>query len=94
VEQQGATPPDELLEQVAKVFHVIDRPALRRSFLADPEGTLKQNGVDLGIFPEDLVDILADLSYEVLGIVARLNDFGCAHGLVMKTKGGVSVCFF
>lgn len=84
-----------MLDQLDAVLRVIHRPALRRSFLSDPEGTLREHGVDLTVFPESLVDVLADMSYEELSVVARLYDEGCEHQLVIgrKSDGGV-VCFY
>ncbi|HEX2027347.1 MAG TPA: hypothetical protein VHF25_05050 [Nitriliruptorales bacterium] len=89
----GASP--EIMDQLDAVLKTINRPALRRSFLSDPERILKEQGVDLEVFPRELIDVLADMSYDELSVVARLYDEGCEHRLVIgRTSMGGTVCLF
>ncbi len=81
-----ATP--EQLDQLAGALHVITQPALRRAFLANPLGTLQQYGA--GDLPEGFVNALADMTYEELGVVARLVSY--EEGVVIgQTLDGVSL---
>lgn len=85
-EQEPAT--QEQLDQLARALDVITRPVLRRAFLANPLGTLKQYGA--GDLPEGFVNALADMTYEELGVVARLVSY--EEGVVIgQTLAGVSL---
>ncbi len=87
--QEGRATP-EMLDQIGRALNVICRPALRRAFLANPWATLEEHGA--GDLPEGLVDVLANMTYEELGVVARLCD--CEHGYVIgMTLQGGKVCF-
>lgn len=81
-EQEFAT--REQLEQLGRALYVISRPALRRAFLSDPLGTLKEHGA--GDLPRELVDVLADMTYEQLSVVARLYDDECEAGLFIGRR--------
>lgn len=80
MEQQEMSDSD-MVEQVANVLEVIRRPALRRQFLTHPEQTLRDNGVDLDVFPTEMVDVLADMSYDELGVVAHLHEQSIRHNV-------------
>ncbi len=84
-DQELATP--EQLDQLARALHVISRPSLRRAFLSDPYGTLKEN--EAQDLPEVLVDVLADMSYEELSIVALLWQPEHGFGIGTMPDGGV-----
>jgi hypothetical protein len=51
---------------------VLARPTVRRSFATDPLGTLERTGIDVTAIPEGVLDTLADMSYEELGIVGSV----------------------
>lgn len=74
------------MDQLARALHVISRPALRRAFLSDPYGTLKENEAYL---PEELVDLLASMSYEELTVVARLWQPEHGFGIGTMPDGGI-----
>ncbi len=75
------------MDQLARALHVISRPALRRAFLADPHRILQEN--EAADLPEELVDILANMSYEELSIVARLWQPEYGYAIGTKPDGGV-----
>lgn len=83
----------EQLDQLARVLDVVARPALRRAFLANPMATLEQNGVNREIVPMGLIDVLAGMTFEELGVVARLVSYeeGIAIG---QRQDGVKLCGF
>jgi hypothetical protein len=63
---------------------VLVRPTMRRSFATDPLGTLERAGIEATAIPQGVLDTLADMSYEELGIVGSvaqsLVDSGIARG--------------
>ncbi len=86
--EERATPVQ--LDQLARILDVITRPALRRAFLANPMGTLERHGVNLDDVPTGFIDVLADMTYEELGVVARLVSY--EEGIVIgQTPAGVSL---
>jgi hypothetical protein len=51
---------------------VLGDAAMRKSFSADPLGTLERAGIDYGTVPKEFLDVLADMSYEELTVVSRV----------------------
>ena len=85
---------EELAAEFAKVARVVRRPALRKSFIVDPVGTLEREGVNLRVIPEHVVDTLAELSYDELGLVSRFNDTLVRSGLAVGKYPDTSVAEF
>ena len=72
--QQGQEYDSTAVSAVSRIAtEVLARPTLRKSFAADPVGTLERAGIDSGAIPDRLLDTLADLSYEELEVVSRVN---------------------
>jgi hypothetical protein len=71
--EQGQALSSADLEAVSRLAtEVLARPVRRKSFAADPLGTLKAAGIDEQALPGRLLDTLADLSDEELRIVGKV----------------------
>jgi hypothetical protein len=57
----------------AKLAELLRDPKQRKAFWIDPEGALEKAGVKPGDVPESVLEILRDLSYEELRVLARVN---------------------
>ena len=92
------TGPDEraaLVAELAKVVEIIGDPEQRKACAADTEGTLEIAGVNLDVIPGEVVDTLAGLSYEELGLLSRIGESFAGAGLAMgEFPKGMRVCFF
>jgi hypothetical protein len=60
-------------EALIKLSDLLAQPDARRSFLDDPEGTMRRYGVDPSDVPPALVDTLKSLSLEELEVISRVN---------------------
>jgi hypothetical protein len=60
-------------DAIAKLEQILSKGATRKSFANDPEGTLRDNGVDPADLPEDVYEVLSDLNHDELRAVARLK---------------------
>jgi hypothetical protein len=72
---------------------VLASAALRKSFAADPLGTLERAGIDIRAIPERILDTLAELSYEELGVVARVNQTLIESGIAAEPVGEPRIIF-
>jgi hypothetical protein len=93
--QKGPHERSQLVAELAKVIQVIEAPDQRKSFTENPTRALERVGVNLQIIPSEVVDTLAGLSYEELGLLSRICDGFARAGLVMgEFPDGGRVCFF
>jgi hypothetical protein len=53
---------------------VLADPQTRRAFADDPTGTLQRAGIDPEAVPGRLLETLTSLSFDELGVVARMNE--------------------
>jgi hypothetical protein len=95
VAQTGPAERSEQVAELAKVVEIIGDPDQRKAFAGDTEGTLEIAGVNLEIIPREVVDTLAGLSYEELGLLSRIGESFAHAGLAMgEFPDGGRVCFF
>jgi hypothetical protein len=73
----------EAISQIA--LKVLANTAVRKSFAADPIGTLRGAGIDPSSVPEQFLDVLADMSYEELTVVSRVSDSMIAADISITT---------
>jgi hypothetical protein len=76
------------VEQFAKFANLISSVHLRREFDRDPLATLAKQGVNVDALPEPVRDFLADLSFEELRLLARLQETMVGSGLSVPTAYG------
>jgi hypothetical protein len=67
---------------------VLADPEARRAFVNDPIGTLRRAGIDPESVPDPVLKTLTGLSFDELGVVARVNESLVDAGLVSQ-KGEV-----
>jgi len=79
----------EAISQIAT--RVLAETAMRKSFAADPMGTLERAGIDPDSVPEEVLDVLADMSYEELTVVSRLSDSMIGAGISIHS--GTDIVF-
>jgi hypothetical protein len=85
----------ELLAELAKVIQLIAAPDQRKSFTGDSRGTLEKAGVNLEVIPKEVVDTLAELSYDELALLSRIGESFARAGLVLEDlPDGGRVWFF
>jgi hypothetical protein len=81
--------------ELAKVVEIIGDADQRKALAGDTEGTLEIAGVNLEVIPREVVDTLAGLSYEELGLLSRIGESFADAGLTMgEFPDGGRVCFF
>jgi hypothetical protein len=73
----------EAISQIA--LNVLAKAAVRKSFAADPVGTLKGAGIDPDSVPEEFLHVLADMSYEELTALSRVTDSMINAGISIHT---------
>jgi DNA-binding MarR family transcriptional regulator len=88
----------DVAEQAHAVFtEAIRDPHRRRQLAEHPQETFEEAGVDFDQLPADLQQLLKDLSYEELRLLARMNDTLEASGLIeqrQSASGLSTVCKF
>lgn len=89
--QKRAEVSPEAVAALAKVVHVISRPATRKAFHANPLGALKEAKVDPSHLPPDVLDHLSGLSLEELGLLSRLNKTFVGSGMKAVSDDGGTV---
>jgi hypothetical protein len=81
--------------ELAKIVDIIGDPDQRKAFAADTEGTLEIAGVNLEVIPREVVDTLAGLSYEEVGLLSRISESFAGAGLALgEHPDGGRVSFF
>jgi hypothetical protein len=78
----------DALNEFARFANLISSQHLRREFDSDPLGTLASNGVNVGDLPDSVRDFIADLSYEELRLLARMQDVMVGANLSVSTIYG------
>jgi hypothetical protein len=73
----------EAISQLA--LNVLAKTPVRKSFAADPMGTLQRAGIDPDSLPEEFLNVLADMSYEELTVVSRVTDSMIDAGISIQT---------
>ncbi len=71
-----------LLSEIAS--RVLADPERRRAFVDDPAGTLRRAGIDADAVPDAVLKTLTALSFDELGVVARVNESLVDAGLVSE----------
>jgi hypothetical protein len=95
VAQTGPAEREALVAELAKVVEIIGNPEQRKACAGDTEGTLELAGVNLEVIPGEVVDTLAGLSYEELGLLSRICESFADAGLALgEFPKGMRVCFF
>jgi hypothetical protein len=61
-------------DEIAKLGAAISKQDFRDSFLSDPDGALKQHGVDKAQIPQELLDTMSSLSAEQLAALASVKE--------------------
>jgi hypothetical protein len=85
----------EVVAELAKIVEIIGDPGQRKAFAADTEGTLETAGVNLEVIPKEVVDTLAGLSHQELGLLSRISESFADAGLAMgEVPDGGRVSFF
>jgi hypothetical protein len=82
---------DEKRATVAERAHAIFIEAIRdphrrRQLAEHPQETFEEAGVDFDELPAELQQLLRDLSYEELRLLARMNDTLEASGLIEQRQ--------
>lgn len=67
-----SNPEPDVPDAVPALLQLLGSAAFRRSFLSDPQGALAAN--DVSGVPWELVESLADLTYEELRAVGTVGD--------------------
>lgn len=88
MESSGAIPGPEWVAELGKIAGALGDEALRRSFKADPRGSLEKAGVDMSMVPSSIVDVLSGMSVDELAALMRFNDVLVRAGLVVEPPGG------
>jgi hypothetical protein len=78
----------DALNEFARFANLISSAHLRREFDSDPLGTLASNGVNVGALPDSVRDFIADLSFEELRLLARLQEVMVGANLSVPTSYG------
>ena len=78
----------DALDEFGRFANLISSAHLRREFDSDPLGTLASNGVNVGALPDSVRDFIADLSYEELRLLARMQDVMVEANLSVPTLYG------
>jgi hypothetical protein len=60
-------------EAIATLADILSKGATRKSFATDPEGTLRDRGVDPASLPAEIYDVLSDLNDAELRAIGRLK---------------------
>ncbi len=60
-------------DPIATLADILSKGSTRKSFASDPEGTLRDRGVDPADLPSDIYDVLADLNDAELRAIGRLR---------------------
>ena len=60
-------------DAVAKLAQILSKGSSRKSFATDPDGTLRDNGVNPEDLPPEIYNVLSDLSDTELRAIARLK---------------------
>lgn len=96
---RGMGPP--VVAELAKIARVLREMESRQSFKQNPRGALQSAGVDMGMVPSSVVDMLSGMSEDELATVMRFHDALCEAGLKMDAPNdasgrpdGGAVCFF
>ena len=66
---------------------VLADPEMRRTFADDPRATLQRAGIDAEAVPDRLLETLTGLSYDELGVVARMNETLVDIGFTSESGG-------
>jgi hypothetical protein len=83
----------ETLSEFAKLLGHLQASANRKSFATDPLATVERLGLNRELIPANMLDRLAECSYEELTVVFRLLSVSCEEGLrVELPDDGGSVC--
>ena len=77
----SAENPSEAAAELKKLADVIADPGQRKSFAADPDGTLDRVDVKPEAIPENVLTTLKGLNQEELRVLARLNSTLLESGL-------------
>jgi hypothetical protein len=72
-ERGGAVGGSDPSDEVAKLGGLLAQPDLRKAFWLDPEGTLTQQNIDVGLIPNGLLDTLKALTPMELSILSRIS---------------------
>jgi hypothetical protein len=84
-----------LVAELAKVAEIIGDPDQRKALAGDTERTLETAGVNLSVIPGEVVDTLAGMSFEELGLLSRIGESLAGAGLAMgEFPKGMRVWFF
>lgn len=78
----------DALNELARFADLITDRDVRRAFDSDPIGTLKDRGVNVDALPPAVLEFFADLSYEELRLLARLQETMVASRLSVETGYG------
>ena len=78
----------DALNELARFANLITNTRLRRDFDNDPLGTLERKGVKVEALPKAVRTFLADLSYEELRLLARMQKTMVASKLYVQTDYG------
>jgi hypothetical protein len=60
-------------DAIAKLAEILSKGATRKSFANDPEGTLRDRGVNPDDLPAEIYEVLSDLGDIELRAIARLR---------------------
>ena len=60
-------------EAIAALAEILSKGATRKSFANDPEGTLRDRGIDPASLPTGIYEVLSDLSDTELRAIGRLK---------------------
>jgi hypothetical protein len=58
---------------MAMLVQILSKGPTRKSFAADPEGTLRDRGVNPNDLPPEIYEVLSDLDGTQLGAIVRLK---------------------
>jgi hypothetical protein len=78
----------DALNEFGRFANLISSERLRKEFDSDPLGTLASNGVTVGSLPDSVRDFIAELSYEELRLLARMQDVMVEANLSVPTIYG------
>jgi hypothetical protein len=59
--------------ELQRLGDALARPAVRKAFVLNPIAALEQAGVDVKSVPDEVVDLLAELSPEELDVIGRVS---------------------
>ena len=86
--------PTQAAAELKKLADVIADPGQRKSFAADPDGTLDRVDVKPEAIPENVLSTLKGLSQEELRVLSRLNSSLLESGLSADAGGQGSLGMF